>query len=213
MAKWAYDKLIHDGLGIASDPIPVAQAPRRCTAAAGGPGCRTAPITSPSAWMNAAGEEGASAVPAALSRCRAAPARCSQAARLPNATGWNVYCGTAPDDDDDAKRAAARAGADLGATGRAVHERDGGRQRAGCRVLCCRCRGRYRGADDKQNRKRGDGQGDAADHGAERDECRPGSAHASGRRRSRAWSMLRRCARRTWRRDLAERSGRASIRR
>ena len=92
-ARWAYEKLLNAGLGITSDPIPVAQTPN-VTAAAGLLPGGTYYVTA--AWVNATGEEGAPAVPTSLSVSNqtllvqpgSAPA---------NAAGWNVYVGTALD--------------------------------------------------------------------------------------------------------------------
>ena len=89
MAKWAYEKLIQGGIGIATDPAPQAATPRVETAPGNLPS-GTYYVTA--AWVNAAGEEGVCATPAVVTgagstlRVRAVQAPA-------NATGWNVYVG------------------------------------------------------------------------------------------------------------------------
>jgi hypothetical protein len=98
MAGWAYDKLVDTGLGISS--CPVAQPPIPAVAAQPGP-IGTFPLPDATyyvttAWTNALGEEGASAIPAA-----AATSGCTllvQPGKAPrNAVSWNVYVGVSPD--------------------------------------------------------------------------------------------------------------------
>jgi hypothetical protein len=92
-AQWAYEKLVQTGLGIASDPIPQAATPT-VTIAAGGLADGTYYVTM--AWMNREGEEGASAVPIAIAT--AGSSLLAQPVNAPpNATGWRVYVGGAPD--------------------------------------------------------------------------------------------------------------------
>ena len=91
VAKWAYDRVIQTGWEW--HRIPVRQAatpvPRRRPEA-----WRPAPITSPIAWINAAGEEGASSAPAVI---QVAGSSFSVQTTAPaNVKGWNVYCGTSP---------------------------------------------------------------------------------------------------------------------
>jgi hypothetical protein len=93
MAQWALDKLIQIGIGMAWNPVPQAKTPEV------GPGqgslaAGTYYVTM--AWVNSAGEEGASAAPAVetsmggtlVTRPGAAPQ---------GAVGWNVYVGVSPD--------------------------------------------------------------------------------------------------------------------
>ena len=67
LAKWAYEKLVAAGIGMASVPVPRAAMPTVTAAAAR----RRAPLPDGTyyatmAWVNAAGEEGASALPATI---------------------------------------------------------------------------------------------------------------------------------------------------
>ena len=78
-ARWAYEKLLNAGLGITSDPIPVAQTPN-VTAAAGLLPGGTYYVTA--AWVNATGEEGAPPFQRRY-RFRTRLCLCNQAARLP----------------------------------------------------------------------------------------------------------------------------------
>ena len=66
--KWAYETLVAAGIGIASVPVPRAAVPAVTAAAAPAPG---APLPNGTyyvtvAWVNAAGEDGASALPATI---------------------------------------------------------------------------------------------------------------------------------------------------
>jgi len=92
-ARWAYEKLVEAGLGIASDPIPKATTPL-VIALTGALPDGTYYVTT--AWMNRAGEEGASADPAVVTLTG-----CTLSVQPgnppPNATGWKVYVGGAPD--------------------------------------------------------------------------------------------------------------------
>jgi len=92
-ARWAYEKLVQTGVGIASDPIPQAAVPI-LTAAAGSLADGTYYVTM--AWMNKAGEEGASASTTAITTVSSS--FLVQPINAPaNATGWKVYAGGAPD--------------------------------------------------------------------------------------------------------------------
>jgi hypothetical protein len=91
--KWAYDKVIEIGLGMASDPVGRAAPPNLQTCAGGLPEgtCYIAV-----AWTNAAGVEGAGSEPAVIEL--AGGSFSVQASAGPaNVKGWNVYCGTAPE--------------------------------------------------------------------------------------------------------------------
>jgi hypothetical protein len=98
MARSAYDKLVDTGIGIASFPVKKAAAPEVTTTVAAPPGVPLADGTYyvTMAWTNSQGEEGACAVPAAIttSACTLAV---QPGTAPPNATGWNVYLGTGPD--------------------------------------------------------------------------------------------------------------------
>ncbi|HWB86046.1 MAG TPA: hypothetical protein VG675_18025 [Bryobacteraceae bacterium] len=93
LGRWAWEKLILAGVGIAADAVPQAATPL-VTAAAGSLADGTYYVTS--SWVNREGDEGASATPAIfmtsentlLVQPGVAPA---------NAVGWNVYVGTTPE--------------------------------------------------------------------------------------------------------------------
>ena len=93
LAKWAHERLILTGVGIVPRPVPRAQIPDVETAGGSVPD-GTYYVTM--AWLNGTGEEGASAIPAAITisssgfsvQPKGAPA---------GAAGWNVYAGAAPD--------------------------------------------------------------------------------------------------------------------
>ncbi len=90
MAKWAMDKLIETGMGIASDPIPQAAAPQLTSIPGGEPGSTYFVSTS---WLNTEGEEGQAGLPGCLTTA-AGTALVAQPVNQPsNATGWNVYIG------------------------------------------------------------------------------------------------------------------------
>ena len=98
-AQWAYETLVTAGIGMAAVPVPRAASPAVTAAVAPAPGTPlpdgTYYVTV--AWVNAAGEDGASALPAAI-----ATTGCSllvQPAGAPpkTAAGWNVYVGKGPD--------------------------------------------------------------------------------------------------------------------
>lgn len=96
LGRWAYERLILTGIGITPRPVPQAATPDVETAAGTTPdGTYYATM----AWSNAAGEEGASAIPNAITTSGSGfavtpkPCRAGQEA-YPT---WNVYAGTAPD--------------------------------------------------------------------------------------------------------------------
>jgi hypothetical protein len=89
--KWAYNQVIQDGLGIASNPVKQATTPVPL-AAAGGLADGTYYIAI--AWTNVAGEEGASSIPGTI---QVSGSSFSVQTTAPlNVAGWNVYCGTTP---------------------------------------------------------------------------------------------------------------------
>jgi hypothetical protein len=92
MAKWARDKAIQNGVGMAADPIPQAATPSVQTV---GGGLADGTYYVGMSWTNATGEEGACSIPAVITttgssfevRHGSAPA---------NAAGWHVYVGSGP---------------------------------------------------------------------------------------------------------------------
>jgi len=91
MVKWAYNKVLQSGLGIAMDPVEQATTPAMQPSAGGlAAGSYYAAV----AWTNAAGEEGASSTPATIQVSGSSFA--VQTTAPANVKGWNVYCGTSP---------------------------------------------------------------------------------------------------------------------
>jgi len=95
LARWAYERLILTGIGITPRPVAQADTPD-VEPAAGAVPDGTYYVTV--AWANAAGEEGASAIPAAITVAGGGFMVTPKSSRLngeayPN---WNVYAGTAP---------------------------------------------------------------------------------------------------------------------
>jgi hypothetical protein len=89
--KWAYSRVVQDGLGIASNPVRQAT-PSVPQAAAGGLAANTYYVAI--AWINASGEEGASSAAAVIQVTGTSFS--VQTTAPPNVKGWNVYCGTSP---------------------------------------------------------------------------------------------------------------------
>ncbi len=96
MAKQAYDKLRETGLGIATTPLPVAEAPTVAAEQAGAGGnLSDGTYFAAAAWVDAAGEEGLASEPVAV--ITASSTFVVDAGVPPStATGWNVYAGTDP---------------------------------------------------------------------------------------------------------------------
>ncbi|HLH19246.1 MAG TPA: hypothetical protein VKX45_18635 [Bryobacteraceae bacterium] len=101
LGKWAYERLILTGLGIVPRPVPRAQVPD-VEPAAGAVPDGTYYVTM--AWLNAGGEEGASAIPAAITTTASGftvQPKPANDGPFPDGqgcvTGWNVYAGAAPD--------------------------------------------------------------------------------------------------------------------
>jgi hypothetical protein len=92
-ASWAREKLIQNGLGICTNPVPQAGTPL-LSATTGSLADGTYYVTM--AWVNQAGEEGASGVPDAITTS-GGTFRVQAVARPSNATGWNVYAGQTPE--------------------------------------------------------------------------------------------------------------------
>ena len=92
-ARWAFDRVVQAGIGITMNPVRQAATPV-VSAAPGAAPDGTYFVTM--AWVNAAGEEGACAIPASLtiagSGLMVAPGVAPD-----GVSGWNVYAGTALD--------------------------------------------------------------------------------------------------------------------
>ena len=94
LAKWAYERVIERGVGIAVAPVPRAATP--VLAPAPGllpPGTYYATM----AWVNGLGEEGAPATPDTIEITSGSFSVTPKPAPLP-AIGWNVYVGPGPDE-------------------------------------------------------------------------------------------------------------------
>ena len=89
--KWAYNKVLLSGLGIATDPVKQAATP---VVRASGGGLTDGAYYVAIAWTNAANEEGASSVPAMIQVSGSSFA--VETSTPPKVTGWNVYSGTSP---------------------------------------------------------------------------------------------------------------------
>jgi hypothetical protein len=93
LAKWAYEKLVQGGIGIATDPAPQAVTP----VVAPAPGVVTnGTYYVTMAWVNAAGAEGAAAAPAAID-ISGSTFQVQPGAAVARMAGWNVFAGTAPE--------------------------------------------------------------------------------------------------------------------
>jgi hypothetical protein len=93
MARWAHDKLILTGLGIATDPV-VRAVPPLVQLVSGGLADGTYYVAT--SWTNAAGREGAVSTPVTIQTAGSSFA-VSAGAGPANAKGWNVYAGNAPE--------------------------------------------------------------------------------------------------------------------
>ena len=89
MTEWAREKLILLGIGMAWHPVPRAATPA-VAPAQGSLAAGTYYVTM--AWLNSAGEEGASAIPAVVTTTGGTVA-VQPGAAPQGATGWNVYVG------------------------------------------------------------------------------------------------------------------------
>jgi hypothetical protein len=98
-AKWAYEMLVAAGIGVASVPVPRAAIPAVTAAAAPPPGTPLPDATYyvTVAWVNAAGEDGASALPATVATTGSSLLVQPAGAPPTTAAGWNVYVGAGPD--------------------------------------------------------------------------------------------------------------------
>lgn len=93
MAQWASEKLIQIGIGVAPKPVPQAATPEVLPIPGALPD-GTYYVTV--AWVNDAGEEGASAVPAVVT-IAGSTLEVRPGAPLGCAVGWSVYIGGAPE--------------------------------------------------------------------------------------------------------------------
>jgi hypothetical protein len=97
LGKWAHERLVLTGIGIALRPVPRAGIPN-VAATVGEVTNGTYYVTM--AWVNAEGEEGASAVPAVITTSgsgflvETGEAGGAGSTRI---SGWNVYAGNGPD--------------------------------------------------------------------------------------------------------------------
>jgi hypothetical protein len=98
-AKWAYETLVAAGIGVASVPVPRAATPAVTAASAPAPGTPlpdgTYYVTV--AWVNAGGEDGASALPATIATTGSSLLVRPAGAPPSTAAAWNVYVGAGPD--------------------------------------------------------------------------------------------------------------------
>ena len=90
MAQWACEKLVQTGVGLVLRPVPRASTPQ-VSAIPGALADGTYFVST--AWVNASGEEGASAVPAAVT-ITASALQVQPGPAPANAVNWNVYIGT-----------------------------------------------------------------------------------------------------------------------
>jgi hypothetical protein len=93
LGKWAHQRLILTGVGVAPRPVPRASTPA-LTSTPGALPDATYYVTM--AWINGTGEEGAAAIPAAIATSGSSFVVTPHAAP-PAAAGWNVYAGPGPD--------------------------------------------------------------------------------------------------------------------
>ena len=93
MARWASEKLIQAGIGIASKPVPHAATPQ-VGEVPGALGEGTYYVSA--AWTNDAGEEGLASSPAVIT-ISAATFQVQLNSPPEGVSGWNVYAGDAPE--------------------------------------------------------------------------------------------------------------------
>lgn len=90
LAKWAGEKLLETGVGIAADPMPRPEAPgMEATAGALEEGTYCASIT----WVNGAGEEGAASAWNSIAAPAGSGLSVTAGPAPARARGWNVYAG------------------------------------------------------------------------------------------------------------------------
>jgi hypothetical protein len=93
LGKWAHERLILTGVGIAPRPVPRASTPD-VAIAPGAAADGTYYVTM--AWLNGTGEEGAAAIPAVITTSGSSFTVTPKSAPS-EAAGWNIYAGPAPD--------------------------------------------------------------------------------------------------------------------
>ena len=94
LAKWASDILFRNGIGIATDPIPIAAVPT--LGSVNGPLSETTYFVQVS-WMNPSGEEGTPSRLGSLMVPDQAVLQVTPVSPPSNARFWNVYAGTTID--------------------------------------------------------------------------------------------------------------------
>jgi hypothetical protein len=90
LEKWALEKFIQTGIGIASDPIPQAAAPLLSSVAGG---AAAATYCASVSWLNVESQEGQPSNPSSLSVAAGYVLVAQPVSPPTNATGWNVYAG------------------------------------------------------------------------------------------------------------------------
>jgi|SRR5579859_2169607 len=94
LAKWASSMLMQTGIGVASDPVAVAQSPQ-VEVIAGTFQANTYFVQA--AWLNSRGDEGMASAVASASALDQNSIQVTAKNPPPNATAWNVYAGTSID--------------------------------------------------------------------------------------------------------------------
>ena len=93
LSKWAHDRLIQAGIGIALQPVPRAATPKvRQTMGVLPDGLYYVTM----AWVNSAGDAGVSATPETIT-VAGSGFRVDPSTRPPGVTAWHVYVGTEPE--------------------------------------------------------------------------------------------------------------------
>jgi hypothetical protein len=90
LAKWAMDKLIEAGVGVAADPIPLAVPPQLTSIPGGQPAWTYYASTS---WLNVSGQEGQPSTASCLTTDAGTLLVVQPLDPPANAAGWNVYVG------------------------------------------------------------------------------------------------------------------------
>ncbi len=93
LAKWAADKLVQTGLGVAADPLPKAASPQLTSIPGGQTGMTFCCCIS---WLNAEGQEGQASEPNTLAVTDGTVLVVEPVSQPVNATAWNVYVGSLP---------------------------------------------------------------------------------------------------------------------
>lgn len=92
-AKWALDKLIQTGTGIAADPIPQAAPPQLTSIPGGQPAATYCASVS---WLNLESQEGQASNPSTLTVADGNALVAQPVNQPANAKAWNVYVGLSP---------------------------------------------------------------------------------------------------------------------